>query len=52
VESVQRCDAKITAEEQRLAALRVLFRSLLQQLMTGQVRVPGSNAETQGRTST
>jgi len=32
-------DGKIAAEEQRLAALQALFRSLLQQLMTGQVRV-------------
>ena len=33
-------DRKIEAEEQRKAALQVLFKSMLHQLMTGQVRVP------------
>jgi type I restriction enzyme S subunit len=32
-------DRKIEAEEQRKAALEALFKSMLQQLMTGQVRV-------------
>ena len=35
-------DHKIAAEEQRKAALQALFQSTLQQLMTGQVRVPAS----------
>ena len=39
-------DAKIAAEEQRKAALEELFRSTLEQLMTGQIRL---NAETQSR---
>ena len=33
-------DARIATEEDRLAALQVLFRSTLHQLMTGQVRLP------------
>lgn len=33
-------DRKIAAEEQRKAALQALFQSMLEQLMTGQVRVP------------
>ncbi len=33
------CEAKIAAEEKRRAALEALFRSLLQALMTGRVRV-------------
>jgi type I restriction enzyme S subunit len=32
-------DRKIEAEEQRKAALQALFKTMLQQLMTGQVRV-------------
>ncbi len=32
-------DRKIEAEEQRKAALGALFKSMLHQLMTGQVRV-------------
>jgi type I restriction enzyme S subunit len=35
-------DQKISTEEQRKAALEELFRSMLHQLMTGQVRVPAS----------
>jgi type I restriction enzyme S subunit len=38
-------DRKIEAEEQRKAALQALFKSMLQQLMTGQLRV-GSDGET------
>jgi hypothetical protein len=37
-------DAKIAAEEQRKAALEEVFRSALEQLMTGQIRL---KAETQ-----
>jgi hypothetical protein len=32
-------DSQIVAEVQRKAALQALFRSMLKQLMTGQVRV-------------
>ncbi len=39
VKSLQAADAKITAEEQRKAALESVFQSTLQQLMTGQIRV-------------
>jgi type I restriction enzyme S subunit len=35
-------DRKIEAEEQRKAALQALFKTMLHQLMTGQVRVPYS----------
>jgi len=50
VERIGAVDRKIAAEEQRLAALQALFRSLLQQLMTGQVRVAQRhNSETQRR---
>jgi type I restriction enzyme S subunit len=39
-------DRRIAAEEQRKAALQALFKTMLHQLMTGQIRV---NAETQRR---
>jgi len=32
-------DVQIAAEEQRKAALQALFKSMLHQLMTGQIRV-------------
>ena len=38
-------DRKIEAEEQRKAALQALFKSMLHQLMTGQVRVPDQTSE-------
>ncbi len=37
---LQAADRKIEGEEQRKAALQALFKSMLCQLMTGQVRVP------------
>jgi type I restriction enzyme S subunit len=40
VESLSAVSDRIAAEEQRKAALQALFQSMLQQLMTGQVRVP------------
>ena len=33
-------ESKIAAEEQRKAALQALFKAMLHQLMTGQVRAP------------
>ena len=39
VEQINAVDRKIKAEEQRKAALRALFKTMLHQLMTGQVRV-------------
>jgi len=38
-------DHKIAAEEQRKAALQALFQSMLEQLMTGQIRVKDSPSE-------
>jgi type I restriction enzyme S subunit len=35
-------DRKIAAEEQRKAALQALFKAMLHQLMTGQLRLPKS----------
>jgi type I restriction enzyme S subunit len=37
---LQTVDCKIEAEEQRKAALQALFKAMLHQLMTGQVRTP------------
>lgn len=39
VKMLQVTDAKIAAEEDRLTALQALFKSMLQQLMTGQIRL-------------
>ena len=39
VKMLQVTDAKIAAEEDRLSALQALFKSMLQQLMTGQIRL-------------
>jgi len=36
---LQAADRKIEVEEQRKAVLQALFKSMLHQLMTGQVRV-------------
>jgi type I restriction enzyme S subunit len=41
--SLAAADRKIAAEEQRKAALQELFKSMLHQLMTGQVRVKDIN---------
>jgi type I restriction enzyme S subunit len=38
-EALRMVDGKIAAEEQRKAALQALFKSMLQQLMTGQIRL-------------
>ena len=38
-------DRKVEAEEQRKAALQALFKTMLHQLMTGQVRVRGVEFE-------
>jgi len=38
-------DRKIEAEERRKAALEALFKTMLHQLMTGQVRVPEQTSE-------
>lgn len=45
VEVLQDVDAKVAAEEQRKAALEELFRSTLDQLMTGQIRLDGEKAQ-------
>jgi type I restriction enzyme S subunit len=37
---LQTVDAKIAAEQARRAALEEVFKTLLHQLMTGQIRVP------------
>jgi len=42
-EMLSRADRKIFVEENRKAALQALFKSMLHQLMTGQVRVPVSH---------
>ena len=39
VESIEAADAKIAAEEDRKTALEALFKSMLHQLMTGQIRL-------------
>ena len=39
-ERISAIDLKIAAEERRKAALQALFKTMLHQLMTGQVRVP------------
>ncbi len=39
VSQIGGCDAKIAAEEDRKAALDALFKSMLHQLMTGQIRL-------------
>lgn len=39
VDQFQIADAKIAAEEDRLTALQALFKSMLHQLMTGQIRL-------------
>ncbi len=40
VRALGAADRRIAAEEQRKAALQALFKTMLQQLMTGQVRIP------------
>lgn len=48
-ESLRACDRKLAAEEQRKSALDALFKSLLEHLMTGKVRVtPQLAAVTEG----
>jgi type I restriction enzyme S subunit len=39
VSEMQVCDNKVEAEEQRKAALHALFKTMLHQLMTGQIRL-------------
>ena len=39
IECVASADAKIAAEEDRKTALEALFKSMLHQLMTGQIRL-------------